>query len=149
MYHPLAHLGVAVYATDAPETLLLNGTGLDYPLTDGCRRFAGSRFRDVVETQGRNLTLDIDAVEQRTGDFSHIPLDLSRCADAGVRGVAIVAARTWVGGGDKHERTRIFHGIFRPRDGDDTVFKGLAKHLERLFREFCQLVEEEYSIVCE
>ena len=54
---------------------------------------AGVFTRQVLVTQGRHFDLDVDAVEQRSGDARAVTLDLQRRADAFLLRIAQKAAR--------------------------------------------------------
>ena len=64
--HALAHLGIAVDALVVLVSLGLNLPRLDDTLTNVGTRFARGCLGDVLEWDGRNLALDVDAVEQWT-----------------------------------------------------------------------------------
>ena len=78
----------------------------------------------------RNFAMKVYSVEQRTRDFVHVALYLPRCADTGVRGVAIITAWTWVHGSHEHEATRILESIFGAADGDMAILQRLPEHFE-------------------
>lgn len=48
--------------------------------------------------------------------------------------------------GDKHKGTRIFHGIFRARDGDLAVFERLTQHFEGGLIELRQFTQMEILV---
>ena len=62
-------------------------------------------------------------------------------------GMVVVATRTRVHAGNEHKRSRIGHRVLGSGNGNLTVFKRLAKHLQYRLRELGQLVEIEHTIV--
>lgn len=62
-------------------------------------------------------------------------------------GVVAVTAGAGVEGGDEHEVGREGGCRKGTRDGDDTVFKGLAEDLEGLAVELGEFVEEEDPLI--
>ena len=64
-----------------------------------------------------------------------------------VRGIPVITTGTRVHRSDEHERTRIFHRIFRTADSYLAVFEGLTKHFEGRLVELWQFIEKEYAIV--
>jgi hypothetical protein len=65
-------------------------------LTDGRRFFALFVLGQFFIFHGRNLDVQIDPVEQRTGDARKVTLDQGRRAIAFVQGVAVITARVWI-----------------------------------------------------
>ena len=110
-------------------SLPLDFPGGHYPLPYLGTRLSRGGLGDILEGHGRYLHLDVNAVHQGAADLVHVFLDLARGADAMVRRVAIVAARTGIHAGHEHERTRILYGVLSAADGDMAVFEGLAQHL--------------------
>ena len=101
-------------------------------------------LRELSKGHGLDLAVDVDAVEQRTGDFAEVALDLSGGADAVVGGVAVVAAGAGVARGNEHERGGELYAVLGPRDADFAVFERLAHHFEGLAIELGEFVEERY-----
>jgi hypothetical protein len=134
---------------EGAETLGLYLAGLDNTFANGGRWFSRLHLRQLFEGNGLNLTMDIDTVQQRTANLIHIALNLSRSADAMMRGISIVTAGTRIAAGHKHKRTRIFNGVFGTADGDVAVFQGLAQNFQCTFVELRELVAKEYPVVCQ
>ncbi len=93
--------------------------------------------------------MDVDAVEEGSGDFVHIAQNLAGGTDAAVSGVAVITAWAGIHGGDEHEGGGVVDAVLGTTDGDMTVFKGLAKHLKDTTGELRQLIEEQNAIVSE
>ena len=147
MKHLLCHLGIAVDALVILETCLLDMACLNHTLTNLLAGLAWLHLTQLREGYGLYLAMDVDAVEEGTGDLVHVTLNLTWRTHAVVVGVAIVAAGTGVHGGHEHKGGRVGHAVFGTRHGDDAVFQRLAHDLEDATLELRQLVEEEYTIV--
>ena len=129
------------------EALLLYLPRLYHPLAYACAAFALRGARYVLERHWRYFYLYVDAVEQRAAYLVQVALYLPWRAYAFVRRVVVITARTRVHRRHEHERTGVFHGVFRPRYGDFAVFEGLAEHLKRGLVELWQLVGEQHAVV--
>ena len=93
--------------------------------------------------------MNVDAVEQRPGDFRNVALDHRRCAVALAGSVVVESARAGVHGRRKHKTRREGQRHGRPRDADRAVFERLAHHFKHVAREFGKLVEKQNAIVSE
>src|SRR5271156_6208707 len=98
---------------------------------------------------GRNFDVDVNAIQQRTGNFRNVALDLHRRAVAFALGVSEKSAGTGIHGGGQHEARRKIHGERCARDGDVAVFQRLAHHFQHVALKFRQLVEKHHSVVAE
>jgi hypothetical protein len=98
-----AHPGVVIHFRVGMETGPLLFAGALDAFADGSRRFFGAGAGDVAIFDGGNFDVEIDAVEQRSGNPLAITVDLRRSAAAFAFQVAEVTARTWIHGGDEHE----------------------------------------------
>ena len=142
------HLGVGKHLVAGfVETMALPVTSGE----DACPDFGGS-FSGRTATQffvlnGRHLYMDIDAVEERAGDFSHVALNHRRRAHALAGFVVEVAAGAGVHGGGEHKSSREAerHGGARDRDG--VIFKGLAHNLENIAGELGKFIKKKQSVV--
>ena len=92
-HHPRAHLRVAVDLRRLGKTLGLHPAALDHPRPDGSGGFAIGPFIQLIEGDGGDFDVQVDAVEQRAGDFGEVALDVGRCAYAFAVGIGEVAAR--------------------------------------------------------
>ena len=90
---PRAHLGVGVDRSFV-EALELNDAGGVDALADFGGRFAGVFAGQLLIAQGWHFDLDVNAVEQRAGDFGAVALDLQRRAGAFLLRVGEIAAGT-------------------------------------------------------
>ena len=76
------------------EARELNDAGGVDALADFGGRFTGVFAGQFLIAQGRHFDLDVDAVEQRAGDFGAVALDLQRRAGAFLLRVGEIAAGT-------------------------------------------------------
>jgi hypothetical protein len=86
------HLRVAENAEGLKTARLALPSGQD-ALTDGRRFFASVVFGQFFVFHGRILDVQVDPVEQRTGDARKITLDQGRRAIAFVQGISVKTAR--------------------------------------------------------
>ena len=97
--------------------------------------------------------MDVDAVEERPGQFVRVPADVleGTAADAAVLSVrdAVVAAGTGVHGPDELDVPGVRDRGPVASDGDAPVFERLAQRFEDRAREVGRLVKEEDAIVGE
>jgi hypothetical protein len=94
--------------------------------TDGCGGLFRSGARDVAIFDRWHFDMEIDAIEERTGNALAITMDLGRAATALAFQVAEVSAGTGVHRGDEHEFGRERHAAGRPRDSDFSVFERMT-----------------------
>jgi hypothetical protein len=127
-------------------TLPLDFSSSGDPGGDFCGRRPGS-LTELGEAEGRHLDVEVDAIEERTGNPAAIPFDEVRRAPTGVTGIPEVTTRTGIHGG--HESETRGESKARPRadDGYLAVFEGLAKRFESVPAKFRQFVEKEDSVV--
>ena len=90
----------------------------------------------VVEIDGLDLDLQVDAVEQRTRNFAHVVGALVLVADAFLLGMPIVPARARIHARHEHKRGGILGRIFRPRNRNYPVLQQLPHHLQHISRKF-------------
>ena len=124
-------------------------TSTYHAFADNNAWFARADVGHLFEGDRRYFNLQVDAVEQRTGDAVQVFLYLAGTAHAGLRRVVVVAAGTGVHAGYEHETGGVFHIALHTRDADLTVFQWLAEHFEDVTAELGQLVQEEDTVVCQ
>ena len=100
------HVGVGVQATAVAEALPLTDPGPLHSQSHGGAGFLGVRAHQVVVGHRRHLEVDVDPVQQGTGDAGAVALDVHVGTPAGVDAVAEVAAGAGVHGGGEHETCR-------------------------------------------
>ena len=160
------HLGVAVDAGFVLEAALLQHPGGDDALANGGTGFArglaghlptasvgcasamlkrvwhcARLAQQLVEIDGLDLDLQVDAVEQRARNLAHIMRALVLVADALLRGVPIVPARAWIHRGHEHERRGVFGRILGSANGNHPVLQRLPHHLKHTSIEFRQFIQ--------
>ena len=90
------HLCVAMYVRYIGETLCLYLPGTYHTFADGGAGFAFLPFGKLLERYRNDFHLDVNAVEERTGDTVQVLLHLSGRAYAMAGRVVVIAARTQV-----------------------------------------------------
>ena len=102
------HLGITMDARFVLEAALLQHPRGDDALSDGGTWFAWGLTRHLVEIDGLDLDLQVDAVEQRTRNFAHVVGALVLVADAFLLGMSIVPAWARIHRSHEHKRGGIF-----------------------------------------
>ena len=133
------HAGVGVDGGPG-EARDLPGARRDHAGPDGGGGLAGGAAGEVGVREGGDLEVEIDAVEQGTGEAAQVAGPLRRRTGAG--GQRGTAAAAGVGGGDELEAGGEDHGAGGPRDDHARVREGLAERLEHPRGELGQLVQE-------
>jgi len=129
---------------------LFGGVALGLDFSRAQNPFAHGRrtFHLYVATQffvlhRRNFDVNIDAVEQRAGNFRNVALNLNRGAMTFAGGIAEEAAGAGVHRGGEHEARGEIHGERGAGDGDGTIFEGLAHDFQHVALKFGKLVEKQ------
>src|SRR5450432_2294065 len=97
------HLGVGIGGLFGAITGGLAVAGGDDPGADRVGVFGRGWGAEFFVFYGRDFDVDVDAVEERAGDFGDVALDHGRGAVALAGGVAEVAAGAGIHGGGEHE----------------------------------------------
>ena len=90
--------------------------------------------------------MDVDAVQQGSGNPGPVALHLGRCTGI-PGGDRKEPAGTGIHGRHQHEAGGIGQGGGGPGDGHPPVFQGLAQHFQDILPKFGQLVQEEHAVV--
>jgi hypothetical protein len=106
---PRAHMRVTVDLAPA-KALLLDLARVPHALADGGRWLAGRLSGQVPVSQRGDVDMDVNPIQQGSGDPGEIALDLERRAGALLGGVRGVAARARVHRGGQHEAGRVGQG---------------------------------------
>src|SRR5579885_70092 len=143
-----AHLRVAVNLFSF-EALQLALARLDDARADFRRTFSARTLPQFAVLHGGHVDVDIDAVEQRPGNFRDVALNHRRGTGALARRIVEEPARARVHRCGQHEAggKRQRHG--GTGDRHRSVFKWLAQHLQHVPRELGQLIEKEQAVVCQ
>jgi hypothetical protein len=118
---------------------------------DFAAAFRGRRQDQIGRGHGGHLDVQVDAVEERTGDAALIVggaagIGAAPAGEAGLRG-ASAAAR--VHRRNQHEARRIGHAVIGARDRNLAGLQRLAQRVEGLRLEFRELVEEQDAMMGE
>lgn len=131
----------------AALALVLQVPGFGDLLGGGGAAFSG-RWR-VAQCGGfaRHSEVQVDAIEQRPGEFVAIALDLVTAALAASRGFAKVAAGTGIHCGDQLEAGRETNLV--PRTGDHyfAALQWLAQDFQDFAVELWQFVQKQYPVM--
>lgn len=127
------------------ETTLLNLPSGDDGLPHFLARQAAGGSGQFLERHGRHLDLQVDPIDQRTADLTHISFDLRRRAVAITARVVAIAARTGVHGRYENEIGRKGRRVQGPADRHLVVFQRLPHHLQRAAIKLEQLVEKQHA----
>ena len=141
-----AHAGVAGDLRLVLEPRLLPLARRDDPLANLRGRLAGPLAGDLAELHRRHFDVQVNAVEQRTGDAAQVILNLARRA-ARFAGHFAVGRR--IHGGHQHELGGKGHRARGARDGDAAFFQRLAHGLQDAALELGQFVQEQHAVVRE
>ena len=124
---PRRHLSVAINRIFAvgmePRKLPL--ARVHHSLQDLCRTFRLMRASHFLVVHGGNINVDVDAIEQRTGDLRNVALNHRRRAVALVRAIVVKTAGTRIHGSGKHKAGREREGHGSACDADSAFFRCL------------------------
>src|ERR1700694_2237469 len=126
-----AHPRVAVDFFVGTKTRLLPLARAANPIADRRRTFFRARAGNVAVFHRGNFDVQIDAIEQGSGNSLPITRDLERPASALALQVAEVSARARIHRRHEHELGRKSHAASRARDSDFAVFERLPHYFER------------------
>ena len=89
--------------------------------------------------------MEIDAIQQGTGDASLVAPDLIGGATTGPDGIAQVATRAGIHGGHALDASGELCLLGSTRNGDDAGFQRLAQYFKHGTIELGQLVEKQHA----
>ena len=93
--------------------------------------------------------MQIDAVEKRATDFSHVTLNLQWRAVALASRVGAVTAGARIECGDEHKIGRVGRGRQRTTDRDGSILQRLTQHFKRSAIEFWKFIKKQHTVMCE
>lgn len=102
--------------------------------------------RELFLRHGWHLDLEVDSVEQRSGNPAAVTRHVVRRATAAAIGVPQVAAWARIHRCHQLKLRGEFRLARRARNADAPRFERLAQHLEHLAVEFRQLVEKQHAV---
>ena len=141
----------ALHESDGPAKRDCCALARDEDALANVRRALAAFVADhVVEGNARDLDLQIDAVEQRPGEFADVLRHCSVVAAAFGAARSAIAARARIHRGDelKARRIRKRSGGARDRDAMPSS-NGWRMHLDRAARELGEFVEEKHAVMRE
>ena len=141
------HHGVRIYPLVVGEAFGLNIAGFNYPRPDSLARFGGAVGSHLVERDGRDLYVQVNAVEQGAADFIEVALHHARPTYTLFVGVIIIPTGAGVHAGNEHKIGRKLYRPLRPRNAHHPVFQRLPHHLQSRPFELRQLIEKQNSVV--
>src|SRR5947199_5121565 len=141
------HARVAVYFRVIAKTLLLKLPCAHNALADGSGSFLSAFAGDVAVLDRGHFNVQIDAIEQWTGDALPISLHLKRSATAFALQVAEIAAGAGIHRRNEHELRRKSDAARCARHGHLPVFEWLAHDFQRRSFKLGQLIEKQNTIV--
>ena len=142
------HLAVGVQAEGfQPLPLQLPG-GFD-PGADGGGGFAVDGIGEILVRHPGNFDMQVDAVEQRTGEAGAVALQHRRGAGAFAQAVAEKTAVAGIHRCHQHEIGGIGETGSGAADADLAVFEGLAQHFQHIFFELGELIQKKDAVVSE
>ena len=126
-----------------------SSAGLQHTCGDVPTRLARSTGCQVPGGDGRNIDLDVDAIQERPRQPGEVAPAPQGCAGALQPAPAALAAGTGVGRQNELEGGGEGRPPADPIDGDRTGLQGLAQAVQDAAGELRRLVEEEDSAVSE
>src|SRR2546423_14865120 len=100
---PCGHVRVGVDPRAGREPVPLHRASPVHALTHGFARLTPALIGERAVLDGRDLEVDVDAVEQRTGHAREVALHAERAADTVMLRISEIAAGTGVHRGGEHE----------------------------------------------
>ena len=127
----LIQLGAAQLVVGVSLPLNRSGSGRNHSGANRGARLAGlTAIGQFTCRNPRHVNLQIDAVEQWSGDAAAVAGDLVWRAAAMLLGITGVAARAGIHCRNELERRGIFHLLRCPRDNDPSAFQRFAQGFE-------------------
>src|SRR5437016_2064899 len=141
MLRPHARIAVGLGIVSKSRLLFLARRG--NPFANCTGGFFQAFARHITILNRRHFNVEIDPIEQRSGDPLPVTLDLTRTTTAFAFQVAEITARTRIHRRDQHEFAWESDAASCSRNGDASILQWLAHHLQSLAMKFRELVEKE------
>ena len=122
---------------------------MHHPVAHICGGFALFIGGELFVVNEGNFDVEINAIEERAGDFGAVVFDLTWATAALANGISEKPARTGIEGSNEKKTGLELQGSGRAGNGHLAIFKRLTQHFESgtpIFREF---IEKEDAIVSE
>src|SRR5438046_6030125 len=123
-----SHARIAVRLGIVSKSRLLPLARGGYPLTNCTGRFLQPFARHITILNRWHFDVEIDPIEQRSGNTLPITLHLSRAAAAFAFQIAEVTTRTRIHRCHQHEFARESDAAGRSRNGNPSIFERLPTH---------------------
>src|SRR4051812_10378803 len=136
------HSRVAIGLGVASEASVLSLSRMRDAFPNGKRFFFRALARNIAILNRRHFNMQIDSVEQRTGNPLAITLHLDWTATAFAFEIAKVSAWAGIHRRHEHEFAGKSQTAGRARDRHFSVFERLPHHFQRRAFEFRKLVEK-------
>src|SRR6185437_8758627 len=143
------HLRIRVDFSFAFEAFELKSAGGDDAFANRGGGFDCTRIAQIFVFYGGDFDVNVDAVEQRAGNFGDVALNLRRRAVAVARGIAKESAGARIHRSGEHESRRKTDGKSSASNGDHAVFERLAENFEDVALKFRELIEKKHAIVAQ
>ena len=108
------------------EALSLSVTCLIDPVADGLGGFSIGRSMEIIKGNAGYFNMDINTIQQRTGEFGEVTVYLAGVALAGMLGITKIPTGTGIRRRHQHESAGEGEGARYPGYGHHTILKGLA-----------------------
>src|ERR1700757_4242458 len=144
---PRSHASITSYFGFVSKTLLLSFPGLDDALADGSGSFLSAFAGNVTIFDGRHFDVQIDSIEQRTGDALTVTLHLHGAAAAFAFEIAEVTARAWIHCRYEHELRGKCDTPCRARHCDLSILERLTHHFQCRSFELRKLIQKKDTIM--
>src|SRR6266403_4448593 len=126
-----SHARIAVRLGIVSKSRLLPLARSGYPLTNCTGGFLRPLARHITVLNRWHFDVEIDPIEQRSGNALPISLHLTRTAAAFAFQIAEITARTRVHRRYQHEFARKSDTPGRPRNSNASILQWLAHYLQR------------------
>src|ERR1051325_2639059 len=135
----------------ARQTVALFFARLHHSLPDGCRIISlrGRVSAEVAKLNRRDVDVDINAIQKRSGNAADVALYLQRRAATFASRVVPKSARAGVHCGGQHERSGESKRHRGAADGHLLIFKRLTQDFQNTTIKLRQLIEDHHAMVSE
>src|SRR5262245_18966537 len=120
------HTCVAIYFRLVSKPFLLAVSGAADPLANGSRTFLSAFASYVAVFHSRHFDVQVDSIEQRSGDALTVTLHLDWAAAAFALKIAKITARAGIHCSDEHELGGKRNASRRTGHGDFAVLERLT-----------------------
>src|SRR6266550_7216179 len=144
-----SHARIAVRLGIVSKSRLLPLARSGYPLTNCTGGFLRPLARHITVFNRGHFDVEIDPIEQRSGNTLPISLHMTRTAAALAFQIGEVTARTRIHRRHQYKFARESNAPGRSRNGNASVLQWLSHHFQSGTMKFRQLVKKEDAVVRE